>query len=443
MSPKPVNKMSIDPKYNDKVNAAADKILLGDNIINYIVDVANINHKSDRDLFKIAILSAIQHSVENYNYGLYLNIVGSAGKGKSHSLNVLTKLMPEDWVYKTSITPKSLYQASDAGRLDQVKIIFSDDISFENMELIETLKKATSEFDTKIMHMTLVNNKPQYFEIKPGLSYWFTSVASIPDSQLSSRFINISVDETEKTDVDVMKMMTKNALGIKRDRNALFSTQVCQCIFDKICNTKVDIVAPFGEAIGYSDVNDRRLIQSFLSTFKCVVFINRFKRKIINDQIIAEMKDFNEAIEIFSKVYETHKAKLSIPELKVFNLIKESESMTVNDIIAKMNYSASRIRGAIESLMEKTTLSREKISVRDDMGASGKEGNKTSYFYFIPNKDKVDMNKYMPKGKLADIYMRSNIVDDVVDSFWREVEDMSITEPPKPEPIMAKIVKRE
>ena len=117
--------------------------------------------------------------------------------------------------------------------------------------------------------------------------------------------------------------------------------------------------------------------------------------------------------------------------------------MTVNDIIAKMNYSASRIRGAIESLMEKTTLSREKISVRDDMGVSGKEGNKTSYFYFIPNKDKVDMNKYMPKGKLADIFMRSNIVDDVIDSFWREVEDMPITGPPRPEPIMAKIVKQE
>ena len=443
MTPKPVNKSSINPKYSNKINDAANKVLLGNNIIKYIVDVANINHKSDQDLFRIAILSCIQHSVEDYNYGLYLNIVGSAGKGKSHALNVLTKLLPDDWIYKTSITPKSLYQASDAGRLDQVKIIFSDDISFENIELIETLKKATSEFDSKIQHMTLVNNNPQYFEIKPGLSYWFTSVASIPDSQLSSRFINISVDETEKTDIDVMKMMTKNALGIKRDHNILFSTQVCQCIFDKICSTKVDIVAPFGQAIGYSDVNDRRLIQSFLSTFKCIVFINRFKRKIINDQIIAEMEDFNEAIDIFSKVYETHKAKLSIPELKIFNLIKESDSMTVNDIIAKMNYSDGRIRGAIESLMEKTTLSREKISTRDDTGVSGKEGNKTSYHYFIPNKEKIDMNKYMPAGKLADIFMRNNIVEDVMDDFWRQVEDLPINDPPKIEPIMSKIIIQE
>lgn len=443
MPPKPVNKSSINPKYSDKVNGKADDVLMGNNIIDYIVDVANINHKSDRDLFKIAILSCIQHSVQDYNYGLYLNIVGSAGKGKSHSLNVLTKLLPDDWVYKTSITPKSLYQASDAGRLDEVKIIFSDDISFENIELIETLKKATSEFDSKIQHMTLVNNTPQFFEIKPGLSYWFTSVASIPDSQLSSRFINISVDETEKTDIDVMKMMTRNALGIKRDRNVLFSTQVCQCIFDKICASRVDIVAPFGQAIGYSDVNDRRLIQSFLSTFKCIVFINRFKRKIINDQIIAEMEDFDQAIDIFSKVYETHKAKLSIPELQIFNIIKKSDSMTINDIIAKTNYSAGRIRGAIESLMEKTTLSREKISIRDDTGISGKEGNKTSYHYFIPNKTEIDMNKYMPAGKLADIFMQPKIVDDVVDNFWREVEDMPITDPKKPEPIMAKIIKEE
>ena len=190
-------------------------------------------------------------------------------------------------------------------------------------------------------------------------------------------------------------------------------------------------------------MNDRRLIQSFLSTFKCIVFINRFKRKIINDQIIAEMEDFNEAIDIFSKVYETHKAKLSIPELKIFNLIKESDSMTVNDIIAKMNYSDGRIRGAIESLMEKTTLSREKISTRDDTGVSGKEGNKTSYHYFIPNKEKIDMNKYMPAGKLADIFMRNNIVEDVMDDFWRQVEDLPINDPPKIEPIMSKIIIQE
>ena len=94
MTPKPVNKSSINPKYSNKINDAANKVLLGNNIIKYIVDVANINHKSDQDLFRIAILSCIQHSVEDYNYGLYLNIVGSAGKGKSHALNVLTKLLP-------------------------------------------------------------------------------------------------------------------------------------------------------------------------------------------------------------------------------------------------------------------------------------------------------------------------------------------------------------
>jgi hypothetical protein len=202
-------------------------------------------------------------------------------------------------------------------------------------------------------------------------------------------------------------------------------------------------VAPFGQAIGYSDVNDRRLIQSFLSTFKCVVFINRFKRKIINDQIIAEMEDFNEAISIFSKVYETHKAKLSIPELLVLNLVRNHSHCTINDLIKKTSYSDGRIRGAIESLMEKTTLSREKVSIRDDAGVSGKAGNKTSYHYFIPNKNKIDMNKYMPKDKLADIFMILNIVDDVVDNFWREVEDMPVTDPMKPEPIMAKIIKEQ
>ena len=438
-----VNKLSSGLKYSDKINKEANRILLEEDILDYVVKVAHIQHRSDDDLFKIAILSLIQHSIKDYDYGLYLNIVGSAGKGKSHSLNVLSKIVPDDWVYKTSITPKSLYQASDAGMLDSVKIIFSDDINFINVDLIETLKKATSEFDSSIMHMTLVHNEPKYFTIKSGISYWFTSVASIPDSQLSSRFINISVDESQKTDDDVMKMMTKNALGIKRNYNRLESMQICKCIFDKICSNKIDIVAPFAEAIGYNDVNDRRLIQSFLSTFKCVVFLNRFKRQIINDQIIADIDDFNQAVSIFSKVYDTHKSKLSKPELKIRDIIIKAGKISTQDIQKSIKLSDSILSANLVSLLEKVpNLSVVRENVRG-INKAGEEITKSLKFYIITSATKIDNNQYMPKGKLADIYIRPDIYNDVVDDFWRQVEDMEISEAPEIETINERIIKSE
>lgn len=438
-----VNKLSSGLKYSDKVNIEADRILNEENILEYIVRVAQISHKSDEDLFKIGILSCIQHSIENYDYGLYLNIVGSAGKGKSHALNTLTKLLPDNWIYKTSITPKSLYQASDGGQLDNVKIIFSDDIKFTNEDLIETLKKATSEFDSEINHMTLVNNTPKYFKIKKGLSYWFSSVSSIPDAQLSSRFINISVDETEKTDNDVMSMMTKNALGFKRDRNKSFQIEVCKCMFDKICLNKYDIVAPFGEAIGYIDVKDRRLIQSFLSTFKCIVFLNRFSRKIMNNQIISEIEDFHKAVEIFKSVYDTHKSKLSKPEIEIRDIIIKNEKISTPEIQKIVKQPNGILSINLTSLLEKVpNLSVVRETVKG-INKNGEEIHKSLKFYMITSISKIDTNQYMPKNKLSDIFMKFDIYDDVVDNFNKITNDIVINDSPKPEVIIEKIIKEE
>ena len=108
----PVNKIKSGQKYESNVEKKANEILINDNVIDYIVKVANIIHKSDQNLFKIAILSTIQHAVSNYDYGLYINIVGSAGKGKSHGLNTLTKLLPDDWVL-----PFDLYYTAIIGNL--------------------------------------------------------------------------------------------------------------------------------------------------------------------------------------------------------------------------------------------------------------------------------------------------------------------------------------
>ena len=411
-------------KINPKIEKKAIEILKGDDIMKYIIDVAHIFHKSDDDIFRLAILSAIQHKISNFDRGLYINVTGSPGKGKSDSLDILSDLLPEEWTLITSLTPKTLFYASENGSLDEVKIIFSDDISFNNEDLVETLKKITSKFSKGINHTTTIKQTSVTLKIPAKKTFWFTSVASLPDTQLASRFINISVDESPTTDDEVARLMTKNAFDSNTIRDNYFNVKVCKCIFSKLCENEYGIISPYYEAIKYNNPNDRRLIASFLSILKCVTFLNHFKREITKDNnIISEVEDFEIAVSILSSIYKTHKSKLSKPELEIYNVIEaNNDKMTLSQIQKIVKRSEGSIRTNLMSLLEKVpNLSSESQTVQE-INKGGKQVNKTSKYYFITNESQFDPNEYMPKGKLADIYIDSTIYDRVVSQFWETID---------------------
>jgi len=398
--------------------------------LGYITKVASIFHKSDNNIFKLATLSSLQHAIKNYDRGIYINVTGSPGKGKSDSLDVMSHLLPDSWAMKSSISAKSLFYMGSSGQLENVKIIYSDDINFSE-DLVETLKKATSKFSEEINHTTLIKQNPITLTIPSRLTWWFTSVDSLPDDQLSSRFINVSVDESDYTDQNVARLMTQYAFESQIDINNFESVKICQRMFEILCAVPRGVIAPYHRAIGYYDPQDRRLIGSFISILKTVTFMNQFNReRTKNGYIISEVEDFNQAINLFSYFYKTHKTKLSKPELEVFNIIENTlkmpfcDGVTIDMIQKKFKRSDSRISQILNILLKKIpnlTWEQRSVAVRLPDGSSKSVPKK--YYYFTSQREN-DKNEMMPEGTLADIYIDRSKVDVAIDSFWRTNEEI-------------------
>lgn len=403
---------------------------LKNNPLDYITKVASIFHRSDTNIFRLATLSTLQHAIKNYERGIYINVTGSPGKGKSDSLDVMAHLLPEDWTLKSSITAKSLFYMGSSGQLEDVKIVYSDDIHFSE-DLIETLKKATSRFSEEINHTTLVKQTPMTLTIPARLTWWFTSVDSLPDDQLASRFINVSVDESEDTDQDVARLMTQYAFESQVDIDNFESVKVCQRMFEILCSVPKGVIAPYHQAIGYYDPQDRRVVASFISILKSVTFMNQLNReKTENGYIISEIEDFKQAIHLFSCFYKTHRTKLSKPELEVFNIIADilknplHDGVSIDMIQKRFKRSESRISQILNILLKKApNLTCEQRSVTVKLPDGSTRSVPKKYYYFTSQQES-DMNDMMPKGFLADIYIDVNKVDSAIDSFWRINEEV-------------------
>ena len=398
--------------------------------LNYIVKTAGIFHKSDENIFRLATLSALQHAINGYDRGIYMNVSGSPGKGKSDALDVMANLLPKDWTRKSSVSAKSLFYMGSDGQLEGVKIIYSDDIHFSE-DLIETLKKSTSKFSEEINHTTLIRQNPVTLTIPPRLTWWFTSVDSLPDDQLSSRFINVSVDESKHTDQEAARLMTKYAFESQIDIDNFDAVKICRRMFKILCAVHKGVIAPYHQAISYYDPEDRRLVGSFISILKSVTFMNQFNReKTKNGFIISEVKDFKQSINLFSYFYETHKTKLSKPELEVFNIINnelknpECDGVSTDMIQKKFRRSYARISQILTILLEKIpnlTWEQRSTTVKLPDGTARSVPKK---YYYLTSRRKYNPNSAMPEGTLADIYIDVNKIDDVTDAFWRTNEEI-------------------
>ena len=393
-----------------KIKKDGDEIIKSGKIMDHMLKTAGIFHYGNKNILQLGILSGIQHAIKDYYRGIYINITGSAGKGKTDALEVLSGLMPDKWVCKTSISPKVLYYAGDDEKaaINKANIIFSDDIELESIELVETLKKMCSKYSERTGHFTLVEKKPREMFIRAKYSFWFTSVASLGRDQLSSRFINVGINESPDRDQMVANLIGKNIANRTSPMDQFHQVSVCKYIFENICAENYGILIPYQSIIRFNNPSDSRLIASFYSILQCITYLNRFNREIKQESVISEVDDFAQTISVLVPLYKTNKSKLSNSELKILKIIENAkEPITQAEIQKIAKKSAGTISKNISNLLEMVS----NLSV--EQKAYGVK------HYFMTSISEIDMNEYMPDDKLSDIYLDLSKYDDAIDGFWR------------------------
>jgi hypothetical protein len=207
------------------------------------------------------LLSSIGCSqVINAKLGAHQKPSGGSGKGKSDAFQNMILLLPAHKCIVGSMSSKALFYDPN---LKPETITYSDDAQF-SPDVVYMMKQATSDFQAETKHRTVnANRKFETFSMPPRVTFWFSSVDSIQDEQLATRFYFGQVDESQEQDRRVyekQKERMKHSTSLEKDPNIL----TCRCIFEIMFQNVYDVAAPYIDAVAWNDKEHRRNHDKFL-----------------------------------------------------------------------------------------------------------------------------------------------------------------------------------
>ena len=336
------------------IETEAQKLIDDGKLLEYGVELLNQKHSGDLVIKNLGLISSIQHLINNIKFALYLNIVGDSGLGKSHCLDETQTLLTPNWINKSSITPKTLYRATDKNEIYHSHIIYIDDINLLNKEdLIETIKKITSKYNESTTHQTIAPNGDSIdYTIRGKYGFWFTSVESIPDFQLANRFININVEESYKHKNEVSNKIQDNERPKKVD-NIDDKIEIFRYAIGLLSQKTYEVDWNFNMDLRKLD---NRTQGVFYTVLKCIAFFNQKKRIIKDDVIYATKEDFYTARSILSPLYKSNSSKLSDKEQLILNCIincKQSSGINIKGIQKETKITQRNLYRYLPNLLEK------------------------------------------------------------------------------------------
>ena len=335
-------------EYPEEIRELAYQILKEGDAFNFIIETWNLRHIGDKNIGENCLCSIASTNILTSDMGLHIKPSGESGKGKSDAMKEALKLLPAHKCISGSLSGKALFYDPN---LKPGTIIYSDDAHL-NDDIIATIKQSTSDFQTLTEHRTVVNGEFKLYTIPERCAFWFSSVDGIGDEQLANRFLNADVDGSNKQDERVFDHINdKESLSYSPiDDDVL----ICRCIFDILGRELYTIKVPFAKAIEWRNKENRRNYQKFLDIVKAVTFFNVHQRRNINGVYLADIEDFDRAVDIYTGTSKNNATNLTALEIKVWNFItskneydsegnpKKINPTTKRDIMTKFDVSSGR-----------------------------------------------------------------------------------------------------
>jgi hypothetical protein len=331
---KQIKKMEKSLKLLDlDINKKAFDILQNGDPVEHIINLYNKMHIGDTAIGKILLLSVANTCISN-SEGLQPKLSGPSGKGKTHAVNAIFHLIPDDdYKLEGSISAKSLFYNKD---LVDGMVIFSDDIEMDT-NLESTLKRAMTNFQKKTFHQTLDKDRNFKTTMLPKrISWWLTAVNTDYSDELINRLFDFSVDDSAEQDEEVTKMIFKNAaLGIEALPDDE-ETMICRAIIHIIKRQLFKVIIPFGEDIRWNIKGDRRNPSRFVSLVMGFAVFRYMQRVETGDgAILADIKDYEDAKALYEVGKANQASKLTNAELSLIEWMgKQGKELSINDIVA-------------------------------------------------------------------------------------------------------------
>jgi len=336
--------------YSPDILARANEILNKYDAFEFILNTWSKLHAGDKNIGENLLCSVVCTQITNAKLGLHQKPSGEYGSGKSDAMINMTRLLPAHKCITGSMSSKALFY--DDG-LRTGTIIYTDDAKLSE-DIITTLRAITSDFQEPAVHMTLTRTKDGKMVtdkkiIPPRITLWMSSVGSMQDQQLESRFCFGDTDESADQD-DRVNSKQKERVTTTYSFNEDPDVLTCRCIFDIIFKDTYKVYAPLFNALEWNNKEHRRNLEKFIDLLQSVALFNFRQREKAHGGIIANLEDYNRALKIYMGSAAKNATNLTGRELKVIEEIQRSPGKTINftELLKKTGIKLTTLRYLID-----------------------------------------------------------------------------------------------
>lgn len=291
---------------------------------------------------------------------LHALVQGSSGSGKTHIINRIADLMPQEDVLRfTRITESSLYNWGEFDLFQKVIVIedldgLKEDALYALREFIsnQVLRSSVTIKDKK------GNNKSSHKIVKGQFSSLSATTKGETYEDNMSRSFLIAVDESAGQTTKIINYQNKRNAG-EIDPNE--SRKAIGFIQKIVRELKVyEVINPYATKLNLPDKvhKIRRLNEMYQAVIKQVTFLNQYQRQLTKDnQLITEIEDIEQATEILFESIVLKVDELDGSLRQFFERLKkyvknEHQDFMQREIRQEFNISKTQLQRYINSLLE-------------------------------------------------------------------------------------------
>lgn len=308
-----------------EIAARVDEVINKPGVLDYLAETAERTVVGNRLAIRLIILVCAQRGLAN-GYGVYLDVNGGSGSGKSYTVRQTLWILPKEIIVDSSMTPQAIFHENAT----EPMIYYIDDFNTLDDNLKSTLKSVLTNFRRITIRKVAEKQTNSHITVTKSVPartvVIFSSVDSIGDQQLMNRLIPLPVEADE-----LMKKMQHDyqndvASGLKQDLDTNEDKRilVCREIFRVLTSKPVEVIIPFAHEIEWPAVEfqNARNYNVFLDLIKlCALLEQRNRETDEQGRLKANYDDFYTAARIYAPRRQMQAQKLSEGPLKVLNYL--------------------------------------------------------------------------------------------------------------------------
>jgi hypothetical protein len=237
--------------------------------VGFLLDGFRFNHAGHEENAR-AIIYAFCAQSSGTSKGIQPEVTGSKGSGKSHSISSTLFLMPAEYIWESSFSPKFLYYKPPP----QGAIIYIDERLSD--ELVNLVKKIMSNFQRETRHSTLIERKAVELVIPKRLVVMGSTVNGAGDDQYNDRTVQVGILNTPADDEKYYEFEAQRRSEGRPEFQVNDHIRTCRAMLHHIRQREFIVTTP---RIHFAYLHDKRLINILYDFVEASAILNYLQRE--------------------------------------------------------------------------------------------------------------------------------------------------------------------